>query len=139
MTPLRRHPPRLDEAEQAKEHVAIVCNPRHFASHTFVLILCDARAEPLLHVEVVDCDPDAGPTECSTVLDNLLFESFPATTDVRGVVLALTRPGDEGVQAIDRTWFRAFHRTCHARRLRPLGVYVVGTHGARPVQIDDAA
>ncbi|MDQ3485129.1 MAG: hypothetical protein M3445_06925 [Actinomycetota bacterium] len=138
MKPLRRQP-RLDDTAQAREHLALVCNPRHFASHTFLLILCDVRAEPLLHVEVVDCDPDAGPTDCSTVLGNLLFDSCGATTGVHGVALALTRPGDEGVQAIDRTWFRAFHRTCHARRLRPLGVYVVGVHGARPVQIDDAA
>lgn len=138
MKSLRRHL-RLDDTRQAREHLALVCNPRNFASHTLLLVLCNSRAEPLLHVEVVDCDPDAGPTDCSTVLDNLLFESCDSDTGLHGLALALTRPGGERVQAIDRTWFRAFHRTCHARGLRPLGVYVVGAHGARLVQIDDAA
>jgi len=134
----RRHP-RLDDPAQAREHLALVCNPRHFNAHTFLLVLCDGLAEPLLHIEVVGCDPGAGPTDCTTVLDNLLFESCGGTPGLHGVALAMTRPGDEGVQPIDRVWFRAFHRLCHARRLRPLGVYVVGAHGARPIQIDDAA
>lgn len=139
MTTPRNHP-RLDDPRQAAEHFGHVCNPHNFGEYTLMVAWCDIEGTPLHHQEIVDCDPDAGPSDCTTVLTNLVAMADDADRCVpAGLALALTRPGGEHIQPLDRTWFRAFRRTCHTQGLTPFGVYLVGPYGVRPVHIDDAA
>jgi hypothetical protein len=134
------HRPCLRRASEAADHVSALVSPTAYQQHTLLVVTADAESRPVHHIEVVDCAPDPSTSECATVLDNLLAAvSGPDGAAPCGLLLAVTRPGDAAVQDVDRVWFRAFHRVCHARGTTPLGFYVVGPHGARPVQIDDAA
>lgn len=135
-----RHPaPILRNPRQAADHLALVVDPRLYASHSLLVVACAADSTPLINLEIVDCSRDPSPSECALVLDNVVLTLAEAQSMPAGLVLALTRPGSDAIQSVDRTWFRAFHRVCHARRVVGHGVYVVGSHGARAIHIDDAA
>jgi hypothetical protein len=139
MTAIPRRPC-LRRASEAADHLYALVSPTAYRQHTLLVVIADAESRPVHHIEVVDCAPDPSTSECATVLDNLLAAvSGPGCATPCGLLLAVTRPGGAAVQDVDRVWFRAFHRVCHARGTTPLGFYVVGPHGARPVQIDDAA
>jgi hypothetical protein len=132
--------PCLRRASEAADHLYALVSPSAYRQHTLLVVTADAESRPVHHIEVVDCAPDPSTSECATVLDNLLAAVSGADGAAPcGLLLAVTRPGDAAVQGVDRVWFRAFHRVCHARGTSPLGFYVVGPYGARPVQIDDAA
>ena len=132
--------PCLRRASEAADHLYALVSPAAYPQHTLLVVTADAESRPVHHIEVVDCAPDPSTSECATVLDNLLAAvSGPDGAAPSGLLLAVTRPGDAAVQDVDRVWFRAFHRVCHARGTSALGFYVVGPYGARPVQIDDAA
>jgi hypothetical protein len=132
--------PCLRRASEAADHLYALVSPTAYSQHSLLVVTADTESRPVHHIEVVDCAPDPSTSECATVLDNLLAAvSGPDGAAPCGLLLAVTRPGDAAVQDVDRVWFRAFHRVCHARAMTPLGFYVVGPHGARPVQIDDAA
>jgi hypothetical protein len=137
---LRRHPD-LGNPRHAADHLCLLVRPSAYRQHTLLVVTGDADGRPVHHIEVVDCSPGPSTSECTTVLDNLLsaLTSHPDGSPTQGLLLAVTRPGGESVQAGDQVWFRAFHRICHARGITALGVFIVGTHGARPIQIDDAA
>jgi hypothetical protein len=108
--------------------------------HTLFVVTTDADDAPIDHFAVLDSLAEISASEGATALANLAARSADrAGVSPTGLLLALTRPGDETVQPLDRVWFRAFHRVCHARAYRPLGVYIVAAHSVRPVQIDDAA
>jgi hypothetical protein len=135
-----RRRPCLRRPDEAADLLCALIGPGAYSRYTVLAVTTDADARPVGCIEVVDCSPDPSSSECATVLDNLLAAvagSDGAAPD--GLLLGVTRPGDETVQDADRIWFRAFHRVCHARATAALGFYLVGPHGARPVQIDDAA
>ncbi len=136
-----RRLPRLRDPQQAAHHLADIVNPRFYARHTLLVVLCGPGSEPTHHLEVVECPDEPTPSSCADVLDNILTMVLddPATSPTTGLALAITRPGSEQVQPLDRVWFRALHRVCHTRGLLAHGVYVVGSHGARAIHIDDAA
>lgn len=140
MTSVRREPDLRDD-RHAADHLCLLVKRSAYHQHTLLVVTADAHGRPVHHVEVVECSPGASTSECATVLDNLLtaLASDPGGSRTHGLLLAVTRPGGESVQTGDRVWFRACHRVCHARGITPLGVYIVGAHGARPIQIDDAA
>jgi hypothetical protein len=133
--------PQLFDAQQAADHLCLLVSPRSYREHTLLVVTADADGRPVHHIEVVNRSPGPSTSECATVLGNLLtaLACDPSGSLPHGLLLAVTRPGGEAVQAGDQIWFRAFHRVCHARGIAPLGVYIVGRHGARPIQIDDAA
>jgi hypothetical protein len=136
-----RRDPDLGDSRHAADHLCLLVKPSAYRQHTLLVVTADADGRPVHHVEVVDCSPGPSTSECTTVLDNLLaaLTSGPDGSRAHGLLLAVTRPGGESVQAGDRVWFRAYHRVCHARGIAALGVFIVGTHGARSIQIDDAA
>jgi hypothetical protein len=137
----RRRRPQLREPRQAADHLCRLVSPEAYAQHTLLVVTADTDTRPLHHIEVVDCAPDPSTSECACVLDNLLaaVAAEAEGSAAHGLLLAITRPGSGAVQPCDRVWFRAFHRVCHARGIVPLGCYIVGRHGARPIHIDDAA
>jgi hypothetical protein len=140
MTAIRRDP-LLRDPHHAADHLCDLVSPSSYSQHTLLVVTADSDSRPVHHIEVVDCSPDPSTSECAAVLDNLLaaVTKVPPGTAPCGLLLAVTRPGSETVLSNDRVWFRAFHRVCHARAITPLGLYIVGPHGARPVQIHDAA
>jgi hypothetical protein len=134
-----RHRPFLRRPSEAADHLYNLVTPSAYDQHTLLAVTADGDSRPVHHIEVVDCSPEPSTSECATVLDNLLAAvTGPHGAAPAGLVLAVTRPGDSTVQPVDRVWFRAFHRVCHVRGTTPLGFYLVGPYGARPVQIDDA-
>jgi hypothetical protein len=140
MTPARPDP-LLCEPRQAADHLCNLVSPAAYSQHTLLVVTADPAGRPVHHIEVVDCEPEPTTSDCACVLDNLLA-AVAASRDgasAHGLLLAVTRPGNDTVQPCDRVWFRAFHRVCHARGIAALGCYVVGAHGARAIQIDDAA
>lgn len=141
MTDIRA--PQLGDPRQAAGHLDLLVSPRHYRQRTLFVVTADRHCRPVHHIEVVDCTPDASASECATVLDNLVgaLASGPdgSVSIPHCLLLAVTRPGGEAVQSTDQAWFRAFHRVCHARGIRPLGVYIVGVHGTRAITVDDAA
>jgi len=133
-----RPTPTLADADGATTHFQSLLDRDHLSSWSVVVVCCDDQVRPTQQWHVVDCAPDASPSECAAVLDNLLWEVEPGPA-VAGLALGLTRPGGEEVQPYDRTWFRAYHRICHHRGFMTYGVYTVTRTGTRPVHIDDAA
>jgi hypothetical protein len=139
MTTVRRIP-RLSLPRHAVDHLIAMVDPLWHQRHTLLVVTTDADDSPVDHFAVVDSSADVSASEGAAVLTSLAVRSAGiAGAAPSGLLLALTRPGDEAVQPLDRIWFRAFHRVCHTRGYRPLGVYIVGGHGVRSVQIDDAA
>jgi hypothetical protein len=140
MTAMRRDP-LLHDPRHAADHLCGLVSPSSYSQYTLLVVTADSDSRPVHHIEVVDCSPDPSTSECAAVLDNLLaaVDAVPLGTVPCGLLLAVTRPGSKTIQSSDRVWFRAFHRVCHARGITALGFYIVGPHGARPVQIDDAA
>jgi hypothetical protein len=140
MTAMRRDPV-LRDPHQAADHLCGLVSPSSYSQYTLMVVTADSASRPVHYIEVVDCSPDPSTSECAAVLDNLLaaVQASPLGAAPRGLLLGVTRPGTETVQSSDRVWFRAFHRVCHTRGVTALGFYIVGSHGARPVQIDDAA
>jgi hypothetical protein len=134
----RAQTPTLADPDQAQAHFRALIDRGQLASASALVVCCDAEGRPTSHWHVVGCDPDAAPSECTAVLQELLNRSEQGPS-VRGLALGLTRPGGEEVQPYDRMWFRALHRVCHHRGLTSYGVYTVTRTGARPVSIDDAA
>lgn len=132
--------PRLTDPCEAEDHFRLVIHPDHLGMTTALVICCDDQGRPGTHVQVLDCDASASPSECAEVLDTLL-ERLGAVVQPSeaGLCLALTRPGGAQVQDYDKAWFRAFHRVCHRRGVIPVGVYVVSRAGIRAVHVDDAA
>jgi hypothetical protein len=134
------HRPRLSEPSQAEKLFEAAVEDRHLAAWTALLVCCDASERAVGHVHLLDCDPVAPASELTEILDTLM-ERLPlsATPRICGLCLGLTRPGNETVQQYDRAWFRALHRLCARRALKPYGVYVVTRTGVRTVSMDDAA
>jgi hypothetical protein len=137
----RHDPILLCRPDHAAAHLRWLIRPATYAEHSLLLVTAGSDGRPVHHIEVVDCSPDPSPGDCATVLNNLVTAlcTAPDGSWPHGLLLGLTRPGTDTVQQVDRVWFRALHRVCHARGVTALGCYIVGPHGARPVQIDDAA
>lgn len=132
--------PRLTDPEDVAEHLRAALDSRHLGTPTALVICGDSAALPVNHFHVVDCDAEASPSECAAVLDELLARA--ASEDqaaVAGLLIGLTRPGGDQVQAYDRTWLRALHRVCHRYGLTAYGVFTRTRAGVRAVHIDDAA
>ncbi len=133
-----RRIPTLSDPREAEAHFTSAIDQSRLATPTVLVVCCDDQARPIHQWHVLGVDPDATPSECGCVLDDLV-DRAEHEAPVAGLALGLTRPGSEQVQPYDRTWFRALYRICHQRGLSPFGVYTVTRAGARPLHIDDAA
>ena len=132
--------PRLTDPADAAELYRLTIEPRDLGQPTTLVVCCDSDGHPVANMHLVECDPQPTPSECATVLEEVLARlDSERVTAYAGLSLGLTRPGGEQVQPYDKAWFRAFHRVSHRRGLTALGVYVVSRRGARAVHIDDAA
>ena len=138
--PEKPAPTTLDDVALAEALFRRAIEPRFLAEATALIVCTDRHGHPEAHVHVVQCDPGEGPSRLAEVLDAVLdrFERRTAHP-VGGVCVAVTRPGDEQVQAYDRAWFQATHRVCHRRRVVAYGVYVVSRTSVRAIHVDDAA
>jgi hypothetical protein len=100
-------------------------------------VLCDDRAQPVVHAAVDDVDPDAEAAECeaavtpfATVLSEL--------GDTGGLLAAVARPGPGRIGEADRRRLRAVHGVCRRLGVRVLAVYLVTPRETLPIHLDDA-
>lgn len=132
--------PHLTDPEDAEQHLHNVLDVRHVGTPTALVVCGDSAGVPIAHLHVLDCDAEASPTECAAVLDEMLARTAAGEgSPVAGLLMGLTRPGGDHVQAYDRAWLRALYRVCHRHGLTAYGVFTVTRTGVREVHIDDAA
>jgi len=129
--------PVLLTPDVVRTHLDLVIGPEDRARHGIWFVLCDDRAQPVVHAAIDDVDPGAEAVECEaavTPFATVLSESGNAG----GLLAAVARPGPGRIGETDRRWFRAVHGVCRRLGVRVLAVYLVTPRETLPIHLDDA-
>jgi hypothetical protein len=129
--------PVLLTPDVVREHLDLVIGPEDRARHEVWFVLCDDRAQPVVHAAIEDVDADAEASACETAATPFATVLSEAG-EGGGLLVAVTRPGAGRIGETDRRWFRAVHSVCRRLGVRVLAVYLVTPRETFPIHLDDA-
>ena len=126
----------LDGTAAIRSHLDLLIEPKERTRHGVWFALCDEQARPIVHAAVDDADPDPPESTCEEVVT-----PFAMVLGERGegrLLVAVTRPGNSTIGAVERRWFHAVHAVCRRYGVPVLAVYLVTPRDIVPIQLDDA-
>jgi len=119
-----------------RDHLELVIGPEDRARHGVWFVLCDDRAQPIVHAAVDDAEPDPEASQCEAIVTP--FATALSEGGDGGMLVALTRPGVARIAEADRRWFHAVHAVCRRLEVTVLAVYLVTPREMVQIQLDDA-